>query len=160
MSERLAGVELLRTGTLVPVRIVEETVLPSPDEAEFGLRLALSFDDGDDPEEDCADAVEWGALGFLFVIGVLSFADARSRGVSEQDYVEGDEFGVADFLAGLKFCNGALQLDTDYLRGRRMKTRVVVRPDGTGTIETTGRGKTALRWIARLKGETPLQAIG
>lgn len=160
MSERLAGVELLRTGIIVPVRIVKETVLPSPDEGEFGLRLALSFDDGDSPEEDRADAVEWGALGFLFVIGVLSFADARPRGLSGQDYVERDEFGVADFLAGLKFRNGALQLDTDYIRGRRMKTRVVVRSDGTGTLETIGRGKTALRWIARLKGETPLQAIG
>lgn len=159
MSERLAGEELLRTGTLVPVRIVQEMVLPSPDEAEFGLRLALSFDDGDNPEEDRADTIEWGALGFLFVIGALSFADARTRGLSERDYIERDEFGVADFLARLKFRNGALQLDTDYIRGRRMKTRVVVRPDGTGTLETTGRGKTALRWIARLKGETPLQAI-
>lgn len=160
MSERLAGVELLRTGTRVPVRIVEETVLPSPDEGEFGLRLALSFDDGDNPDDDRADTVEWGALGFLFVIGVLSFADARTRGLSGREFVECDEFGVADFLAGLKFRDGALQLDTDYIRGRRMKTRVVVRPDGTGTIETTGRGKTALRWIARLKGEAPLQAIG
>ena len=40
-----------------------------------------------------------------------------------------------------------------------MKTRVVVRPDGTGTVETIGRGKAALRWIARLKGEKPLRAL-
>jgi hypothetical protein len=40
-----------------------------------------------------------------------------------------------------------------------MKTRVVIRLDGTGTLETIGRGKAALRWIARLKGEKPLRAL-
>jgi hypothetical protein len=160
MSEdRSAGEGLLRTGVIVPVRIVEESVMPGADEGEFALRLALSFDDEDSPEDDRADVVEWGALGFLFVIGVLSFADARPRGFSGAEYVERDEFRVADFLAGLKFSNGELRLDTDYVRGRRMKTRVVVRPDGTGTLETIGRGKAALRWIARLKGEKPLRAL-
>ena len=90
---------------------------------------------------------------------MLSFADARPRGFSDREYVERDEFRVSDFLAGPKFSNGELHLDTDYVRGRRMKTRVVVRPDGTGTLETIGRGKAALRWIARLKGEKPLRAL-
>jgi hypothetical protein len=160
MSEdRGAGEALLRTGVIVPVRIVEEAVMAGADEGEFALRLALSFEDEDSPEEDRADVVEWGALGFLFVIGVLSFADARPRGYSEREYVERDEFGVADFLAGLKFRHGEIQLDTDYVRGRRMKTRVMIRPDGTGTLETIGRGKAALRWIARLKGEKHLRAL-
>jgi hypothetical protein len=158
-AEHSAGEELLRTGVIVPVRILEESVTPGLDEGEFGLRLALSFDDEDNAEEDRADVVEWGALGFLFVIGVLSFSDARPRGFSEAEYVEHDEFRVSDFLAGLKFRDGQLHLDTDYVRGRRMKTRVVVRPDGTGTLQTIGRGKAALRWIARLKGEKPLRAI-
>ena len=114
------------------------------DEREFALRLTLSFDDEDSPEEDRADVVEWGALGLLFAIGVLSFADARPRGLSEIEYVESDDFRVLDLLAGLKFQNGELHLDTDYLRGRRLKTRVVVRSDGTGTLETIGRGKAAL----------------
>jgi len=160
MSEdRSAGEALLRTGVLVPVRILEESVTPGADEGEFALRVALSFEDEDSPEEDRADVVEWGALGFLFVIGVLSFADARPRGFSEAEYVERDEFRVADFLAGLKFKNGELGLDADYVRGRRMKTYVVVRPDGTGTLETVGRGKAALRWLARLKGEKSLRAL-
>ena len=133
--------------------------MPGADEGEFALRLALSLEDEDSPEEDRADVAEWGALGFLFVIGVLSFADARPRGFSEREYVEYDEFRVSDFLATLKFRNGELHLDTDYVRGRRMKTRVAVRPDGTATLETIGRGKAALRWIARLKGEKPLRAI-
>jgi hypothetical protein len=160
MSEdRSAGEALLRTGVIMPVRIVEESVMPGADEGEFALRLALSFQDEDSPEEGRAEVVEWGALRFLFAIGVLSFADARPRGFSDREYVERDEFRVADFLAGLKFSNGELHLDTDYVRGRRMKSRVVVRPDGTGTLETIGRGKAALRWIARLKGEKPLRAL-
>jgi len=73
-DDRSAGEALLRTGVLVPVRILEESVMPGADEGEFALRLALSLEDEDSPEEDRADVVEWGALGFLFVIGVLSFA--------------------------------------------------------------------------------------
>ena len=158
-DDRSAAEALLRTGAVVPVRILEESVVPGPDDGEFGLRLALSFDDEDSPEEDRADVVEWAALGFLFVIGVLSFADARPRGFSGRDYLEDDEFRVSDFLATLKFRNGELHLDTDYIRGRRMKTRVAVHPEGTAKIETIGRGKAALRWIARLKGEKPLRAL-
>ena len=59
----------------------------------------------------------------------------------------------------LNFQNDERHLDTDYLRGRRLKTRVVVRPDGTGTLANIGRGKAALRWIARLRGEKPLRAL-
>jgi hypothetical protein len=91
--------------------------------------LTLSFDDEDSSEDDRADAVEWGALSFLFVMGVLPFADARPRGASELEYAEVDEFHGTDLLKGLKFRRGELHLDTDYVRGRRMKARVVVRPD-------------------------------
>ena len=47
-----------------------------------------------------------------------------------------DEFRVVDLMAGIKFRKGQLLLDTDYVRGRRMNNRVVVRPDGTGLLET------------------------
>jgi hypothetical protein len=42
-----------------------------------------------------------------------------------------------------------------------LRTGVIVPigTDGTGTLETSGRGKAALRWIARLKGEKPLRAL-
>jgi hypothetical protein len=36
----------------VPVRILEESVMPGADEGEFALRLALSLADEDSPEED------------------------------------------------------------------------------------------------------------
>ena len=160
MSEdRGAAEELVRTDLVVPVRIVEESVMAGTDGGEFGLRLSLSFDDEDSPEEDRADVVEWGALGFLFAVGAQSFADARPRGFSDIDCIASDDFGVADLIVGLTYRNGELHLDTDYVRGRRMKTRVVVRPDGTGGIETTSRGKAALRWLARLKSERPVRAV-
>ena len=52
-----------------------------------------------------------------------------------------------------------ISFDADYLRGRRMKTRVQIRPEGTGFIETVGRGKAATHWIARLQGSQPLRAV-
>jgi hypothetical protein len=143
----------------VPVRLVGQSVTPGADGGEFALRLELSFANEDSPEKDRADVVEWGAFACLFVIGVLSFADARPRGYSEVEYVEQHEFCVADLLAGLKFRHGELPLDADCIRGRRMKTHVVVRPGGTAMLQTIGRGKAALRWIARPKGEKLVRAV-
>ena len=159
--DREAAEALMRTGILVPVRLVEESVTPGPDEAEFALRLDLSFDDDETPEDERADVVEWGALGFLFVIGALSFYDARPRGASDIDFRADDEFRIGDFLECIRYRHGDLQFDADYLRGRRMKTRVRVRvrADGTGFIETVGRGKSAIHWLARLRGGQPLRAV-
>jgi hypothetical protein len=49
----LVAYELLKTGALVAFRILGEEVLPSTDEAEFGLRLQLKF--VADEEEDEGD---------------------------------------------------------------------------------------------------------
>ncbi len=54
------------------------------------------MDDNPDPEP--AEVVEWGAFGFLYTLAVLSFHDARPRGMSAQDYQAKDEFSVADFF--------------------------------------------------------------
>ena len=157
--------ELIKTGSLVSFRIVEEEVLATPDEAEFGMRLLLTFvaEDGeDDQDEDevAEDTAEWGAFGFMFVLGVLSFVDARPRNASSVDYHEKDEFTVADFIEGLRFVRGELHFDADYIRGRRIKTRIAVRANGTVRLETTGRGKAVLRWLERLQGKKPLQLVG
>jgi hypothetical protein len=53
------------------------------------------------PEGDAQDLVEWGAVGFLFVLALLSFADARPRGFCESEYSEADELRLADFVDGL-----------------------------------------------------------
>lgn len=151
---------LLEVGVAVPFRVVKEEVLPAPDEAEFGMRLTLQLEDPDDPADDAQDVVEWGALGFLFVLALLSFADARPRGFSESEYSEADELRLADFLDGLTFRRGTLHFHADYVRGRRVKTGITVAAEGSVTIETIGRGKAPLRWIDRLKGEGGLRVVG
>ena len=162
---RLTAYELLKTGTLVAFRICEEKVLPAPDEAEFGLRLQLQFvadeeEEEGDEDEVAEDTAEWGAFGFLFVIGALSFEEAKPREASVLEYQEKDEFKLADFIEGLRYVRGELHFDADYIRGRRVKNRVIVRSNGTATIETVGRGKAALRWLERLTGKKRLQVVG
>jgi hypothetical protein len=157
-------VELFKTGLAVGFRIVGEEVLTAPDEAEFGMRLELKFVSEDDDEQDEDDAAEeiaeWGSLGFLFVLGVLSFADAKPRNLSIADYSEKDDFGLADFIRGLQFLRGELHFDADYIRGRRIKTRVAVRTNGTVRLETIGRGKAVLRWLEQMKGQKLLRVVG
>jgi len=155
--------DLLKTGLVVGFRIVGEQVLTAPDEAEFGMRLELKFVAEDDDEQDEDDAAEetaeWGSLGFLFVLGGLSFADAKPRNLSVADYSEKDNFGLADFVQGLRFLRGELHFDADYIRGRRIKTRVAVRTNGTVRLETIGRGKAALRWLEQMKGKQLLRVV-
>jgi hypothetical protein len=70
-DDRQTAHELLRTAAAVPFTVIAQEVIPGPDEGEFALRVELSFADEESPEEDRADVVEWGALGFLFAVGVL-----------------------------------------------------------------------------------------
>jgi len=44
------------------------------------------------------------------------------------------------------------------LRGRCVKTNIVVRRDGTVVVETRGRSDVALRWIERLQGKKQAQS--
>ena len=156
--------ELLKTGLAVGFRIIGEEVLTAPDEAEFGMRLELKFvaeDDDEQDEDDVAEeTAEWGSLGFLFVLGVLSFADAKPRNLSVADYSEKDDFGLSDFIKGLQFLRGELHFDADYIRGRRIKTHVAVRTNGTVRLETIGRGKAALRWLEQMKEKQLLRVVG
>lgn len=157
-SDRVVGHNLLETGVVVPFRLLEHEILPAPDQAEFGVRLKLKFEP-DDEDEDPQDIVEWGAFGFLFVLAVLSFADARPREASALDYRETDEFTVPEFLACLSFRRGALEFRADYIRGRRMKTEIVVRSDGSVTLTTIGRGKAPFRWLDRIQGKKAMRVI-
>jgi len=51
---QMIGYELIKTGSLVSFRIVEEAVLAAPDEAEFGMRLLLRFvaEKGEDDQDE------------------------------------------------------------------------------------------------------------
>jgi hypothetical protein len=163
---RMIGYELLKKGMLVSFRVLEEEVLTAPaDEAEFGLRLLLKFvreDSEEDLDEDevAENTAEWGAFGFIFVLALLSFADAKPRNVSVIEYQEKDELRLSDFVEHLRFVRGELHFDTDYIRGRRLKTRIVIRANGTVTLETIGRGKSALRWLERIQGKKLMEVVG
>jgi len=157
-NDRQAGLRLREQAAATEFEIVRSEVFEGIDGGEFGFRLELRFVRDDD---DAFPSDDSGALGFLFAIGVLSFADARPRGASEMHYQEQDEFGVGDFLNCLSHSvGGHLRFDADYLRGRRMKTRIVVSPDGPVVIDTQGRGKSAEHWLARLQGGKRLRPIG
>ena len=108
---------------------------------------------GDDEDTEPSESGEWGAFGFLYTLASLSFDDARPRGYSGEDFHSEDSFTVSDFFEGLSYKNGELHLSVDYVRGRCMKTDITVRPDGTATLQTWGRGQTALRWLDKLQGK-------
>lgn len=84
----------------------------------------------------------------------MSFHDARPRGTSHIDSVERDEWTLDDLCRHLQFRRGTPCLDTDYVRGRMMKTRVTVWPTGVVEIQTTNRHQMASRWVETRKGKT------
>jgi hypothetical protein len=160
MSEtgKPAAQGLLETGTLVLFRVVDTHTELSPDKENVFVRADLVFED-DDEDTDSGEIVEWAAFGFLFTLAVLSFHDARPRGISGLDYQPKDAFTVADFFDCLSFKHGELRLKTDYIHGRSMKTDVTIRPDGSVTLTTWGRGQSALRWLDRLQGKKRLAVV-
>ena len=154
MSEtrKPAAQGLLETGNLVLFRVVDTHTELSPDKENVFVRADLVFEDDDD-DTDPSEIVEWAAFGFLFTLAAISFHDARPRGISELDYQSNDAFTVADFLDCLSFEHGELRLQTDYIRGRSMKTDVTIRADGSVTLTTWGRGQSASRWLDDLQGK-------
>ena len=80
VDDQIAAAELIESGTLVEFRILDVRIRPSPDEAEFGVEIDLQL--GTEEDGDFSNDVEWGSFGFLFVLGVLSFAVVPHRGMS------------------------------------------------------------------------------
>ena len=149
---------LFETGTLVRFRILDTHTEVAPDGKNLFVRMDLVLEDEEhdvEPEE----IVEWGAFGFLFALAALSFQDARPRGMSELDFETEDVLTVADFLDALSFGRNGLSMQTDYVRGRSMKTEATVRPDGTVRLTTWGRGTSALHWLGRLQGKKRVQLV-
>lgn len=153
-DERLAAYGLLETAATVAFKVIEEQIEASAAGDATNVRLELELG-----ESECDTDVEWGALGFMYALAVLSFADARPRGVSDMHYVERDELGLEDFLLRVRFERGRLTWRADYIRGRCVKTDVTVSRDGRVTLESRGRGEAPLHWIRRLKGEKRLRAV-
>ena len=139
-------------------RIINTQTELSPDKENVSVRIDLIFE-GDDEDIEPAEIAEWATFGFLFTLAVLSFHDARPRGMSELDYQPDDRFSIADFFDCLSFGQGKLCLHTDYIRGRSMKMDVTVRSDGTVTLTTWGRGQSALRWLDQLQGKKRIAVV-
>jgi hypothetical protein len=155
-SDRTAAYKLLETGALVAFDILDTRVEGSPDGGFVHMTLQL----GEVDEEGARiEDHEWGGFAFIFCIAVMSFHDARPRGVSGMHFEERDEFTVADLHDHLRYKRSGLRFSTDYVRGRCMKTDVTVGPDGSATIETRNRGESALRWIDLLKGRKHLRVV-
>ena len=109
--------------------------------------------------QESPEILESCALVLVFALGVLSFHDARPRGVSG-DYSDGTEqWTVADTLRHLRFPKGRISFYADYVRGRMMKTSVEVYPDGKVVLETANRGEAATRWVERLQGKQVLSLV-
>lgn len=137
----IAGVELVTTDVRVnPTTGDDKHVVI---EGRFACEDELELD----------DLVEDLSLPLLFGIVALSFADAVPAGNSgEFGFDTTDQLRADDVLRHLRFRRGELNVYLDYLRGRMVKTTVVVRPDGRFTIDTVNRGEAATRWLEMLEG--------
>jgi len=131
-------------------------IIEGPDPAEFAVHVRLTF--AHDPDLD-ESPLEWAAFGTLYTLAALSFADARPRGYSETGFRDDDAFMPSDLLDHLRYVNGELHVTLDYLRGRRVKTDLVIRPDGEVSIRTVGRGKAVLQWLDRPGGGAGLRLV-
>jgi len=147
--------DLIEGAACVALHVLAEEVTPT---TEDDSHVCIELRVGTEGEED-EDDVEFAAFGLIYALGVLSFADATPRGNSGTDYVKGDEWTAADMLRHLRFERGELRFYADYVRGRMMKTEVVVRANGTVRLVTTNRGVAAKRWIERLQGKPDLAVV-
>lgn len=145
-------IELIRTALAVDYEILNTKIEPGfEDEVHVFIDARVGSEDDDD--------VEWAAFGVIYALSGLSFTDARPRGASEMHYEKLDDWTVEDMLGNIKFERGELHFYADYEKGRMMKTNIIVRKDGTFTLETFNRGESATRWIPRLQGKNPLSVV-
>lgn len=105
------------------------------------------------------EEVETSAFGLIYTLSLLSFRDARPAGASELKYDEQDAWWASDMLRCLRFQWGQLYFEADYERGRRMKTTIQLTKEGVLTVETTGRGTSAARWVSTIQGKKVLTLI-
>jgi hypothetical protein len=142
--------QLVRDGLAPELEVVDTKIEPTFGDDDFHVRIEMRIEE---------ELVESCALGVIFVLGSLSFQDGRPRGPSAARLEDGDVFTAADLLRHLRYPNGRLQLDVDYLRGRCIKTEVGVWRDGRVRLETVNRGQAATRWVDRLRGKSALTLV-
>ncbi len=90
------------------------------------------------------------AIGLLFLWSSLAFLEARPllrEGVVPSDYQAEDGWSSIDFLTHLRWEEARLVLNLSVLRGRQISTHLWLRRDGLFTVQTAGRGDSALGWF-------------
>lgn len=122
----------------------------------FVRDFRLMYEEEEDENSNVIESCVW---GLIYALGVLSFVDARPRGVSDMHYVEKDEWHVGDMLRHLRFERGQLRFYADYVRGRMLKTTIDIDRDGKITLETVHRGEAATRWISKLQGKKVIRLV-
>jgi len=88
--------ELLRNAVAAEVSVTSTEVRPTSTGDRY-VRIEGRL--GEDESSD----VEWAAVGFIYAIGVLSFAAARPRGVSGMHFEPQDQWTAADLLRHLRY---------------------------------------------------------
>jgi hypothetical protein len=140
--------KLVHDALLLDIDVIETDARPTAIDEDWAVRIQLQTD---------RERIESSAHGLLFVVGALSFNEARPSPDSNEWFEPADQFTAADLLEHLRFEQGKLRLHVDYLRGRCVKTTVEVASDGKIRLETTQRGKAAVGWVTRLQGKQLLQ---
>ncbi len=91
---------------------------------------------------------------------MLSFQDARPRGVSDKWFETKDEWTVADMLQHLEFTHGRLHFHADYVRGRCVKTTIEVSSGGQVLLETVTGARSRRRAFPGRRLSRSCQASG
>ena len=63
-------------------------------------------------------------------------------------------------LARRSLVRGELRFHADYIRGRRIKTRIAVRANGTARLETIVAARQCYAGSRRMRGKKLLQMVG
>jgi len=150
MAEPPVEYELVRTATLWDFEITKSEIVPTAGNEEFSVTIEMQIEE---------EGVEHMAFPIIFTLAMLSFHDARPRGISEKWFEDQDQFMAADMLRHLEFHRGRLHLHVDYLRGRCLKTTVEFDGEGKVFLKTLNRGQAATRWVEMLRGKKHLQAV-
>jgi hypothetical protein len=75
--------------------------------------------------------------------------------MSEAEFDSGDYLKLDEFLEALRFEScGSLSWYGDYIKGRRLKTCLEIKSDGSFRLEAHSRGHAPLRWIETLRGNS------
>jgi hypothetical protein len=153
MTEKSVPIEyeLVQDGLLFDeIEVLDTKIAPTVGNEDLHVQIELQTDE---------DLVQSSAFALIYVLALLSFADARPRGISGQWYDDDDQFTAADMLRHLRFEHGRLYLYVDYLRGRCVKTTIEISSDGRVRLETVNRGQVATRWVDKIRGKSFLRPV-